>query len=103
MAFVKVAAMRELMPGTLIEAMVGDNPVAICNIKGELHALAGICPHRGGPLGQGAVNGDSITYPWHASDFDCRTGGNDYDPRQKVAVFPVKEENGFVFVDAGIA
>lgn len=99
MAFVKVAMLRELPPGSLIEAMVGDRAIAICNIKGELHALDGTCPHRGGPLGQGAVNGDSITCPWHAWDFDCRTGENDFDPRQKVAVFAVKEENGSVFVD----
>jgi nitrite reductase/ring-hydroxylating ferredoxin subunit len=99
MAFVKVAALSELAPGTLFEVMVNEQPIALCNVKGELHALAGTCPHRGGPLGQGAVNGDFVTCPWHAWDFDCRTGENDFDPRHKVAVFAVKEEAGSVFVD----
>jgi nitrite reductase (NADH) small subunit len=99
MAFVKVAALSELGAGTLFEVMVDGKPIAVCNVKGELHALAGICPHRGGPLGQGALNGDHISCPWHAWDFDCRTGENDYDHLQKVAVFPIKEERGLVFVD----
>ena len=99
MAFVKVASLSELAPGSLIEANVEGRPIAICNVGGEFHALDGLCPHSGGPLGQGTLNSDSITCPWHAWDFDCRTGENDFDPQQKVLVFPVKEEGGSVFVD----
>ena len=43
-----------------MEAEVGGEPFAICNAGGELFALAGVCPHAGGPLGQGAHFGEEV-------------------------------------------
>ena len=57
---------------------------------GELHALEGNCPHASGPLGQGALHGHMLVCPWHAWEFDCRTGEHDYNPAVKVAVFAVE-------------
>ncbi len=99
MAFVKVAQLREVPADSVIEVMWNGEPVALCNIKGEIRAMGGTCPHQGGPLGQGMVNGDSITCPWHAWDFDCRTGENDFDPSAKVAVFPVRIEGADILID----
>ena len=55
-----------------MEALVGDGTYAVCNAGGEIHALDGICPHAGGPLGQGALHGTTLVCPWHAWEFDCR-------------------------------
>lgn len=99
MPLIRVASLSEVAPDSVIEVMIEDAPIAICNVNGEVHALAGICPHRGGPLGQGAVNGNSVTCPWHAWDFDCRTGANDFDASQRVTVFPVKIESGEISVE----
>jgi nitrite reductase (NADH) small subunit len=99
MPFVKVAETRELPPNSVIEVLVGSEPIAICNVAGEIHALSGTCPHQGGPLGQGAVNGSSVTCPWHAWDFDCRTGENDFDRAKRVDVYRVRVEAGEISIE----
>jgi len=80
-------------------ADVGENSYAVCNVDGELHALDGICPHAGGPLGEGALHGDILVCPWHAWEFNCRTGANDFDPDVVVPTFPVKVEGGDILLD----
>ena len=82
-----------------MEAELNGNTYAVCNADGELHALDGVCPHAGGPLGQGALHGTTLVCPWHAWEYECRTGLNDFDPDVKVARFPVKEESGDILID----
>src|SRR3974390_630850 len=100
MPFVKVATLAALTPGTLMEAVVGDNSYAVCNVNGEVHALDGICPHAGGPLGQGALHGDVIVCPWHAWEYNCRTGVCVADEDLKLEMIAVKVEDGNVLIDA---
>ena len=99
MAFVKVGSASQLPSGSIMEAEVEGNTYAVCNVDGSLHALDGICPHAGGPLGQGALHGTTIVCPWHGWEYDCRTGVNDFDENVKVATFPVKVEGGDILID----
>ena len=99
MAFVKVGTLSRLAAGSVTEASIGREHYAICNVDGRIHALAGTCPHRGGPLGQGAVNGASLTCPWHAWEFDCSTGANDYNPEVKIATFTVQISGDDILID----
>jgi nitrite reductase/ring-hydroxylating ferredoxin subunit len=100
MALIKVGSLDKLPPGSVIEAIVGDRRFAICNFGGELHALDGECPHVGGPLGQGALNGANLVCPWHCWEFDCRTGRNDHDGDLMLRRFPVYVEGGDIWIDA---
>ena len=77
MAFVKVGSLTKLPRGSMMEVAAGGRYYAICNTEDGVHALDGVCPHHGGPLGQGALNGFAVTCPWHAWEFDCRTGAFD--------------------------
>ena len=99
MAFVKVATTSELAPDSLMEVMVDGNCYALCHAEGEVYAISGVCLHRGGPLGQGALHGTQVVCPWHAWEWDCRSGANDYNPEQKVATYPVKIEGGDILID----
>jgi nitrite reductase (NADH) small subunit len=99
MPFVKVASLDALPPGSLMEARVGENSYAVCNVEGEVYALDGICAHAGGPLGQGALHGETLVCPWHAWEYNCRTGSCDYDESLKLEKFPVKIENGDILID----
>ena len=99
MAFVKVGSVSRLAPGAVMEASVGAAYYAICNVEGSIHVLTGTCPHRGGPLGQGAINGANLTCPWHAWEFDCRTGEHDYNPAVKIATFPVQVSGDDILID----
>lgn len=84
-----------------MEVMIGSQPVALCNVDGEIHALEGVCPHQGGPLGQGAMNGENIVCPWHAWEFSCKTGCNDFDPETRVPAYPVRVDGDDILVDSG--
>lgn len=99
MALVKVGLREKLPAGSLVEVAAGDAVVAVCNYNGEFHAVDGNCPHRGGPLAQGALHGNMLVCPWHAWEFDCVTGANDYDPKIVLRKFAVTERDGDVFVD----
>ena len=97
MAFVKVGSLAALPPGSVMEAEVGEGTYAICNVGGELSALDGICPHAGGPLGQGNIDGDKLVCPWHEWAYYCQSGVNDYDENVKLAKFPVGIYSGEAF------
>jgi nitrite reductase (NADH) small subunit len=99
MSFVRIGSLAALPPGSLIEARVGEDTYAVCNTGGEVHALEGVCPHAGGPLGQGALHGNTLVCPWHAWEYDCLTGESDVDETVRLAKFPVKVEGGDIFID----
>ena len=99
MAFTKVASASDLPPDTMTEVTLGDNCYALCNVEGEIHAMSGVCLHRGGPLAQGALHGTIVVCPWHAWEWDCRTGANTFNPEQKLQTYPVKVEDGDILID----
>jgi nitrite reductase/ring-hydroxylating ferredoxin subunit len=82
-----------------MEAEVSGDTFAICNAGGELYALAGVCPHAGGPLGQGALHGTTLVCPWHGWEYDCRTGVNEFDEDVKVDSFAVRAEGDDILID----
>ena len=96
--FVRVVAEAELPPGKCIEALVDGKPVALCNVGGEFHAISNTCVHRGGPLGQGVLDGKLVICPWHAWAYDVTTGKSDVNPDLGVAKYEVKVEAGGVLV-----
>ena len=99
MPFVKVGPASQVGAESVMEVMVGQTPYAICNVGGKITALSGVCPHRGGPLGQGAINGPFVVCPWHAWEWNCATGENDLDPSKKVATCGVKIEGDDILLD----
>jgi nitrite reductase (NADH) small subunit len=103
MAFTKIATLEELPPGTLIEVLYEGEPFAVCNVGGQIRVLSGVCPHNGGPLGQGALEGPMITCPWHCWQFDSATGtcisGDEVGDHLAVETYEVKVEDGDVFAE----
>ena len=96
--FVAVGRVGELPAGKGRQVTVNGRWVALFNLDGTFHAIDGICPHSGGPLGHGALDGPILTCPFHAWEFDCRTGEYDYDPAKRVATFQVKVEAGDIYL-----
>ena len=94
-------AVADLAPGRAAEVTVDGHAIAVFNVKGAFHALAGRCPHRGGPLGQGFVDGSQVSCPWHNWTFDVTTGENVASADLKVPRYEVKVENGQVCVRLG--
>ena len=99
MAFRKVASLSSLPPGTLTQIEAGEESIALCNAGGQVHALDGVCPHAGGPIGQGALHGTTIVCPWHAWEYDCVTGEHDRNPRVRLEKFAVRIEGDDILLD----
>ncbi len=85
--------------GHAMEAEAGGVDVCLANVRGELSAVNNRCPHRGGPLGQGWVEGESIVCPWHAWTFNLKTGVAEAPVHDRVAVYPVRAKGDDVLVD----
>ena len=72
--FVKVASLSEVVPGSAKAVEVGDKTIALFNVDGTVFALDNTCLHQGGPLGEGMLEGDVVTCPWHMWEYNVRTG-----------------------------
>ena len=96
--FVRAIAVSELPPGTCREVSLGGRGVAVYNVGGEFYATTNTCIHRGGPLGQGTLDGGVVMCPWHSWTFDVKTGESTVNPDLKVACYEVKVEDGQVLV-----
>jgi nitrite reductase/ring-hydroxylating ferredoxin subunit len=99
MALRKIGSLAALPPGSLTQIEVGEETIALCNAGGAVHAMNGICPHAGGPLGQGALHGTMVVCPWHAWEYDCVTGEHDRNPRLKLKKFAVEIQGDDILVD----
>jgi len=97
--FVRVASLSELTPGTTRMVEAQGKEIALYNVDGKVYATTNICPHQGGPLAEGILEGTSIICPWHAWAFDVTNGTSPVNPRMKVETYPVKIDNDDVFVE----
>lgn len=75
-----VAQLAELPPGTGKEVVAAGLIIAIFNIDGTVHAMDGVCPHAGGPVGTGKIEGCIVTCPWHGWQFDVTNGQHTLSP-----------------------
>ena len=85
MKFVNVAQASQLTPGKAIRVEIGDEPIAIFNVDGDLYAIGDICSHEEASLSEGDVFGTCVECPLHGAEFDLKTGR----PRTLPAVTPV--------------
>lgn len=66
----------------------------------EVFALEDRCPHKGGPLSEGIVHGQSVTCPLHNWVFDLETGLAQGADEGQVQTFPARIEAGRILLDA---
>jgi nitrite reductase (NADH) small subunit len=101
MAFVRAAGVAEIAAGTIREVTVGGKALAVANVAGVFHAIDNTCLHRGGPLGDGPLEGKIVTCPWHGWQYDVTTGKVVQNAAVAVASYPVEVRGADVFVDVG--
>jgi nitrite reductase (NADH) small subunit len=97
----RVARLSDCPSGASLEVVAGDRIVALFNVEGTLHALDGVCPHRGGPLGKGTLEGCIVTCPWHGWQFDVQSGQQQLTSRIVQPRFDVHVEGDWILVDLG--
>ena len=98
--YIKLTAQSELPPeGEAKEFPCGDKVICVANVNGIVSAMDNVCLHRGGPLGQGVIEGNKLVCPWHGWQYDPKTGQAAHNPNAKVAVYLLKVENGDVMIE----
>jgi nitrite reductase (NADH) small subunit len=88
--FVKVASISDVQPGTAISVTVNGAEIALYNVRGKIFATDNTCLHQGGPLGEGILQGEVVSCPWHMWEYNVCTGEKVGDSSVKVSTFPVE-------------
>ncbi len=89
--FITVAKTDELAPGQGKLVVVKHKRIALFNVDGRYYALDDRCPHRGAPLSEGELEGETVVCPWHAAVFDLATGNVIQPPAAgRVATYAVR-------------
>jgi nitrite reductase/ring-hydroxylating ferredoxin subunit len=96
--WVRVAATSDLTPGNAMKVEVNGQEYALYNVDGKYYCTSNICPHQGGPLNEGMLEGPNIVCPWHAWVFDVTNGQSPVNPRAKIPCVQVKVEGKDVLV-----
>ncbi|HYR39612.1 MAG TPA: non-heme iron oxygenase ferredoxin subunit [Methylomirabilota bacterium] len=99
MARVRVGSTTDVPPGEGRVVEADGRTLALFNVSGAFYALDNSCSHRGGPLGEGDLDGTVVVCPWHAWRWDVTSGANMNNPAVKMACFPVSLEGDQVWVD----
>ena len=95
-----VAEVSEIAAGKGHLVEVAGKQIAVFNLGDRFVAFDNTCPHRGGPLADGMVNGDIVTCPWHGWQFSCTNGKSTRNPAVGVATYPVVVEGTTLYVEA---
>ena len=96
--FVKAASLAELPPGSAKAVEVSGKAIALYNVGGEVFATDNTCPHRGGPLGEGDLEAQVITCPWHGFQYDVKTGTCVTNAALSIGCHPVRIEGDSILV-----
>ncbi|MEM9065654.1 MAG: thiamine pyrophosphate-binding protein [Planctomycetota bacterium] len=100
--WVKVADTGELPDGRAKVCSIdrGDSVLQVCltHHEGRYGALDNVCPHQGGPLGEGTIENGCLRCPWHGWDFDPITGKPPGGYDDGVATYPVEARDDGVYI-----
>ena len=99
MARVKVLDVAALPPDGAELVTLNGEDVALFRRGGEVFALGNQCPHQGGNLCDGFVEGDIVTCPLHGWEVDLRSGACMTVPGESVPRYAVTVENGAIFLE----
>ena len=72
--YTDVIGLDELEPGAMIKLVAGDHSVLLARVGESFHATQARCPHLGGDLVKGTLEGVVLTCPLHGSQFDVTSG-----------------------------
>ena len=66
----------------------------------EVFAASNRCPHKGGPLSEGIVHGQSVTCPLHNWVFDLNTGLAQGTDEGRIDTYPLRVEADRLLIDS---
>ena len=93
-----VARVEDVEPGSVTTVHAGEETLALARVGDEFYAVHGRCCHMQGPLGEGELEENVLSCPWHGWQYDVRTGENEFDRAIRLETFDVVVEDGDVKV-----
>ncbi|MGH9827209.1 MAG: Rieske (2Fe-2S) protein [Blastocatellia bacterium] len=97
----RTTRVEEVPPGMIREFQLEGVVIALSNVDGKFFAINNVCLHRGGPLGEGELQGKVVTCPWHGWQYDVTSGKVCGNPAVGVETYPVEVRGEDIFVDIG--
>ncbi len=98
-SYVRACALADVPEDGALGVEIGDTPVAIVRVGGEIFALRDVCSHEEVPLSEGEIYDHTVECWLHGSCFDLRTGKPTGPPATRpVPTYPVKTEGDDVYV-----
>ncbi len=77
----------------------GRERVAIFRDGGALSAVASVCAHQGGPLGEGQIIDGCVTCPWHGYQYVAKTGQSPPPFTEKIPTYEVRIRGSRVLIN----
>ncbi len=74
MKWISIAQTSEIESGQNIVIKLDNKSIAIFNTGKRFYAINNACPHLGGPLNEGTLEGEVVTCPWHGWQYDLKSG-----------------------------
>jgi 3-phenylpropionate/trans-cinnamate dioxygenase ferredoxin subunit len=72
--YIPIARAGELQDGEMKKIEVDGRELLLARVGGSYYAIDDRCPHMGGDLSKGSLEGSIVTCPRHGSQFDVRSG-----------------------------
>ena len=97
---VRIAGTADLSAGEGKTVDMEGKSIALFNVDGIFYAMDDACTHVGGSLGDGSLDGETVTCPLHGAQFNVKTGEVLGPPAgSNVKSYPVKVEGDAVMVE----
>jgi nitrite reductase (NADH) small subunit len=102
--WIKIVALEEIPKlGSRVIKTDTVNIAVFRTTDDKVFAMKDECPHKQGPLSQGIVHGSSVTCPLHNWKIDLASGEALGPDQGCTNVYPVKVENGMVYLSLAVA
>jgi nitrite reductase/ring-hydroxylating ferredoxin subunit len=98
-ACIKVLELTDLPPGKGVLVSLDGRDVALFRRGADILAIGNDCPHQGGSLCDGWVEGDIVICPLHGWEFDVRSGACMTVPGEAVARYAATVEGGSIYLE----
>ena len=97
--WVDVGAAADILPRSARVVRTAERDVAVFRTASDTYfAIDNRCPHRGGPLSEGIVHGESVTCPLHNWVISLETGRSLGADEGCVATVPIRVEDGRLYL-----
>lgn len=99
MTEIKIATVDDIPEGSATTVEIGGNVIAVFNINGEFYAIDNTCLHRGGSLGDGFIDGQTVACPVHGWQFDITTGQGIMPPSPGVKSYNIEVRGDDIYIE----